>query len=96
VSRYDALLQEHRAWAHLGATPRDLGHDVAAATAALTELEEKHGGPDPKRWRWGPGLPLADVFAADEAAREHTELSDRAEALRSLAPARERSRSPQL
>ena len=104
---YGALMQEHRAWAHLGATPRDVNDDLADARKALAHLEEKHGGPDPKQWRWGEGTPCTDVFAADEAKRKHEDLIKRVAALqrvcdgatgsaRSAAStgSRERSRSP--
>ena len=68
-------MQEHRAWAHLGATPRDLSHDL---------LEQKHGGADPTRWRWGEGTPFADVFAADEAKRKHESLKAKVAALQQV------------
>ena len=98
---YEALMQEHRAWAHLGATPRDLSHDLADALRSIDLLEQKHGGADPTRWRWGEGAPCADVFAADEAKRKHESLKARVAALQQLSDAasgsgatRERSRSP--
>ena len=106
---YEALMQEHRAWAHLGATPRDLNDDLADARRALTNLEEKHGGADPKKWRWGEGTPCTDVFAADEAKRKHEDLIERVAALQRICDGaagsaagsgaassgnRERSRSP--
>ena len=95
-------MQEHRAWAFLGATPRDLSHDLADALKSLAALEQKHGGADPAKWRWGEGTHFADVFAADEAKRKHEDLSAKAAALRQMcdrvAPAgsaaRDRSRSP--
>ncbi len=102
ADNYEALMQEHRAWAHLGATPRDLSHDLADALKSLAALEQKHGGADPAKWRWGEGTPCADVFAADEAKREHEDLSAKAAALRQMcgrlasdgSAARDRSRSP--
>ena len=102
ADNYEALMQEHRAWAHLGATPRDLSHDLADALRSLAALEQKHGGADPAKWRWGEGTPCADVLAADEAKREHEDLSAKAAALRQMCgrlpsdgcAARDRSRSP--
>ena len=44
---------------NLGATPRDVSQDIATLEAALRELEATHGGPDPKQWRWGDGLPMS-------------------------------------
>ena len=69
-------MQEHRAWAHLGATPRDLSHDLADARRPIDLLEQKHGGADPTRWRWGEGMPCADVFAADEAKRKRDQMEE--------------------
>ena len=102
ADNHEALMQEHRAWAHLGATPRDLSHDLADALRSLAALEQKHGGADPANWRWGEGTPCADVFAADEAKREHEDLSAKVAALRQMcgrlpsdgSAARDRSRSP--
>ena len=71
---YETLAQEHRAWAHLGATPRDVSGDLASTEATIRELEAKHGGPDPAQWRWRAGTPCADVFEADEAKRQHEDL----------------------
>ena len=93
------------AWAHLGATPRDVSHDRADTLKytlkCIANLEEKHGGADPVSWRWGDGTPCADVFAADEAKRKHEGLKAKAAALQQLSgaasgsgAARERSRSP--
>ena len=101
----DALAQEHRAWVHLGATPRDVNQDRAdTLTYSLkrsAHLEAKHGGADPASWRWGEGTPCADVFAADEAKREYEGLKAKVAALQQLSDAasgsgatRERSRSP--
>ena len=69
-----ARLQEHRAWTHLGATPRDLSADLREAECALAHLEEKHGGADPLSWRWGEGHACASVFEADDAKREYVRL----------------------
>ncbi len=84
ADNYEALMQEHRAWAHLGATPRDLSHDLADTLKSITDLEEKHDGADPASWRWGDGTPCADVFAADEAKRKHVDLKAKAAALQQL------------
>lgn len=102
TNRYEALMQEHRAWEHLGAAPRDLSHYLRDALRSLATLEQKHGGADPAKWRWGEGESCADVFAADEAKREHENLSTRVAAFRQLCDnpprdgnaARDRSRSP--
>ena len=109
ADNYEALMQEHRAWAHLGATPRDISGDLADARKALADLEEKHGGSDPTKWPWGEGTPCVDVFAADEAKRAHEDLTAKAAALQQLcggaagsaagsgaagSGGRERSRSP--
>ena len=101
ADNYEALMQEHRAWAHLGATPRDLSHDLAEALRSIELLEQKHGGADPAQWRWGEGAACADVFAADEAKREHESLKAKVAALQQVSSGasgsgatRERSRSP--
>ena len=101
ADNYEALMQEHRAWAHLGATPRDLSHDLADALKSIDLLEQTHGGGDPTRWRWGEGTPCADVFAADEAKRKHESLQAKVVALRQMCnedtrngTIRARSRSP--
>ena len=101
----DALVQEHRAWVHLGASPRDANQDSADTLTytlkCIAELEEKHGGADPASWRWGDGTPCADVFAADDAKRKHESLKAKAAALQQVpdgadgsGATRERSRSP--
>lgn len=77
VSRHEADVQEQLAWEHLGATPRDYGASITAAKESLAELEEKHGGPDPKIWKWGAGTPCADVSAADDAMRRHRDISEK-------------------
>ena len=104
----DALAQEHRAWVHLGATPRDINQEDHTATLTdslkrIAHLEAKHGGADPASWRWGEGTPCADVFAADDAKREHEGLKAKVSALQQLSNAasgsgatRERSRSPRF
>ena len=92
----DALAQEHRAWVHLGATPRDVNQDRADTLTyslkRIAHLEAKHGGAD---------TPCADVCAADEAKREYEGLKAKVAALQQLSDAasgsgatRERSRSP--
>ena len=48
---YEALMQEHRAWTHLGATLRDLSHDFAEARRSLGLLEQEYGGADPTKCR---------------------------------------------
>ena len=104
----DALAQEHRAWVHLGASSRLPNQEdhAAALTDSLkriAHLEAKHGGADPASWRWGEDTPCADVFAADDAKREHEGLKAKVSALQQLSnaasgsgAARERSRSPRL
>ena len=103
----EVLAQEHRAWEHIGATPRDVTQDradkLAYSLKRLADLEAKHGGTDPASWRWGEGTPCADVFAADDAKREYEGLKARAAALQRLSDAasgsgaaRERSRSPRI
>ena len=102
-------MQEHHAWAHLGATAQDLSGDLADARKALADLEEKHGGSDPTKWPWGDGTPCTDVFAADEAKRRHEDLTERVAGLQRICDgaagsaagggaassgSRERSRSP--
>ena len=77
VSQYEADVQEQLAWEHIGATPRDFGASITAAKESLTELEEKHGGPDPKIWKWGVGTPCADVSAADDALRRHRDIAEK-------------------
>jgi len=103
----EVLAQEHRAWEHIGATPRDVNQDradkLAYSLKRLADLEAKHGGTDPASWRWGEGTPCADVFAADDAKREYEGLKAKAAALQRLSDAasgsgaaRERSRSPRI
>ena len=57
----EVLAQEHRAWVHIGATPRDVNQDradkLAYSLKRLADLEAKHGGTDPASWRWGEGTP---------------------------------------
>eukprot|EP00975_Prorocentrum_lima_P062511 12886023-Prorocentrum_lima.AAC.1 len=67
----------------------------------MTDMEEKHDGADPSKWRWGDGTPCADVFAADEAKRRYEEFAARAAFLRQpcgnaarTGVTRDRSRSP--
>ncbi len=69
-----ARLQEHCAWAHLGAARRSLNDDLREAECASLRLQEKHGGADPLEWRWGEGHACASVFEADDAKREHVDL----------------------
>ena len=101
VSCYEALAQEHRAWAHLGAAQRDQTQELCKAEQALASLEATHGGPDPRQWQWGEGLACHDVFQADDAAREHARLKAQIKALRSYQGqtaqrAASRSRSPRV
>ena len=88
VSCHEAVAQEEMAWMHLGATPR-WEEKVLRCEEALAQLVEKHGGDDPKQWRWGTEV-CSDVFQADEAARKFSWLQARAEALRRICGARER------
>jgi len=78
----EARMQEHRAWAHLGATPRDLSGDLCKAERALAHLEEKHGCAEPLQWRWGEGHACSNVFEVDVAMREHAHLLSEIHALR--------------
>ena len=98
VNSYEALAQERRAWAHLGATPRDLREEFAETSRAVSDLELNHGGADPAKWCWGEGTPCADVFAADAAKRKYEALKAKLAALQQASSgsgtARERSRSP--
>ena len=81
---YQTLIQEHRAWVHIGATPRDMSNDIADVLQAIDHMEQKHGGPDPTKWHWGVCTPCADVFAADEAKREHESLKIKVMMLRQM------------
>ncbi len=93
---WQAIAQEHRAWQHIGATPRSCGDELARVTKSLQELEAKHGGSDPNAWQWGPGKSFAVVFEADAAARQHRALKAQLAALQdasSGARARSRPRS---
>jgi len=100
---YDTLIQEHRAWAHLGATRYDPSTEIANAEKDIRQMEEQYGGGDPARWEWGAGAPCADVFEADEAKRKFDDLSAKVAVfsafrdegrIESATPERERSRSP--
>ena len=74
---YETIIQEHRAWAHLGATRCDASLDITTSEQELREMAEKHGDVDPAKWKWGAGTNCADVFEADEAKRKYEDLSDK-------------------
>ena len=78
------MIQEHRAWAHLGATRYDPSMDIANAEKDIGEMAEKHGNADPAKWKWGAGTPCADIFEADEAKRKHEDLSAKVAAFRAF------------
>ena len=79
---YDTLVQEHRAWAHLGAARYDPSTEISNAEKDIREMEEKHGAADPSEWNWGAYC--ADVFEADEAKRKYEDLSAKVAALKVL------------
>ena len=81
---YDTLVQEHRAWAHIGATRYDASGEIANAEKDIREMEEKHGAADPSQWSWGAGTPCADVFEADGAKQRHEDLCAKIAALKEL------------
>ena len=86
----EELDQEHRAWVHLGAAPRDvrLEHMLKMLEHMLkriVDIEEKHGGADPAKWRWGTGTPCVDVFAADDAKRAYEDLKAKYEYIKTKA-----------
>ena len=95
----DALAQEHKAWVHLGATPRDVNQDRADTLIySLKRIAHSKRSMAAPTLRAGAG---ADVFAADEAKREYEGLNAKVAALQQLSDAasgsgatRERSRSP--
>ncbi len=72
---YETIVQEHRAWAHIGATRYDASTDIVNAEKEMREMSEKHGDADPAKWKWGAGTPCSDVFEAGEAKRKYEELS---------------------
>ena len=74
VYRWQAQAQENRAWQHIGAAFRSCADQIAQITQKLQDLELKHGGDDPRMWRWGAGTSLADVYAADKAKYQHIAL----------------------
>ena len=74
---YEALMQEHRAWAHIGATRYDASAEIAQAEEDVRRMVEKHGSCDASQWKWGDGAPCKDVFEADEAKRTCEDLSDK-------------------
>ena len=74
VYKWQALAQENRAWQHIGAAFRSCDDQIARVTQKLQDLETKHGGDDPRMWRWGPDTSLADVYAADKAKYQHMAL----------------------
>jgi hypothetical protein len=83
-AHYDTLVQEHRAWAHLGATRYDPSTDIASAEVDIREMEEKHGAADPSQWKWGAGTPCADIFEADDAKRKYENVYAKVAALKVL------------
>ena len=99
AGHWEALAQEHRAWEHFGATPRNLCEETAEARQTLAAMEARHGGCDPTAWKWGPGTPCVDVHAADEAMGKYRSLRAKVAAYAPLcergeASERHRSRSP--
>lgn len=89
-SSTEAHRQEAAAWvacgANVAAIDREVHEQLRGVVASLHAMTTKHGGP-PEGWTWGPGRTFPDVFAADEATREHQRLSERAAVLRELASA---------
>ena len=81
AGEYEAVAQEHKAWEHFGAAPRDLTGELAEVHEQLVQMEELHGGCDPLKWKWGVGTPCADVHEADAAKWKYEALKDKIAAL---------------
>ena len=74
VYKWQAQVQENRAWQHIGAAFRSCDDQIARVTQKLRDLETVHGGNDPRLWRWGSDTSLADVYAADRAKYQYMAL----------------------
>jgi len=80
-STAEALIQEAKAWVACGATAaavvEDAREQLRSAANSLERLARAHGPGSPRSWKWGHGTSLPDVFAADDAAREHRLITER-------------------
>ena len=85
-SSAEAHRQEAAAWIACDASAAAIAQEarqlLRSVIASLDAMTTKHGGP-PERWAWGPGRSFPDVFAADNATREHRRLNEKAARLRS-------------